>query len=309
LAALQAQLEENFPNFPLLPPLDFADLKPATFLALLEDVFPSFPGLELPGLESAHIDLAALVALLHSVIPDCNFPDHNLAALIALLHGKIPDLDFADLRDLDLEAFVPDSPDLDVFAQLSNLPRAKVSAFSEDELGLSEETNIVEGTLADSSTQLRESVDLSKDVVPQMAQPGIGELSELADSPEPELPDSANNHMPQPPEQELADEPETELPSAPKHALLGQPDEASLVKNASPIPPKHALKGPPTHDLDGMPGLDLQKPNTHSADTSPSEASHRKTATTSQNGLDRTTQKQTNDASESGSNGESGNSE
>jgi hypothetical protein len=54
LAALRMQLEENFPALRLLPPLDFADLKPAKFLALLEEVFPNFPGVELPDPGSGH---------------------------------------------------------------------------------------------------------------------------------------------------------------------------------------------------------------------------------------------------------------
>ena len=51
LAALRAQLKANFPNFPLLPPLDFADLEQARFLAVLAAAFPNFPGVEVPDVE------------------------------------------------------------------------------------------------------------------------------------------------------------------------------------------------------------------------------------------------------------------
>jgi hypothetical protein len=72
LAALRAQLKANFPYFPLLPPLDFADLNPARFLAMLDAVFPNFPGVEFPNTE----------------LP-C-FPDRDgLTRLSVLLKGKV----------------------------------------------------------------------------------------------------------------------------------------------------------------------------------------------------------------------------
>ena len=136
VAALHALLEASFPNFPLLPPLDFADLEAARFSSVLKTVFPNFPDVELPDLEFPELDLAALIALLHSAIPNSHFPDSNVAdapdrhpgALIAQVHNNNADF-----------------PDLDTSAQLSIPLKTDVSVSSEgDEPELTEDLNVVQ---------------------------------------------------------------------------------------------------------------------------------------------------------------------
>ena len=235
VAALHAQLEANFPNFPLLPPLDFADLEPARFLALLEEVFPNFPGVE------------------------------------------FPDLDFPGLPDLEL----PCPPDLDDSSHLSVL--SKVSVPSENQDG-------AEGTFADWLThELHEPVALpTEDVIPE---------------------------VPQSTKRVFAEEPKNELPSAPKHALPGEPDEAALVRTASSTPPKHGLENSPKRELREAPEKDVkgsttQSPGTRFSETSQSSnSSQRGTAATTQSGPDKTSQKQSNGASDGRSNRKSGSSE
>jgi hypothetical protein len=91
--ALHAVLEANFPDFPLLPPLNFADLEPTKFTAVLKSTFPNIP----------EVDLTALLAAL---IPNVDFPDCN----------------FADVRDLDASAQLS-----------STAPKNEVSISSQDE--------------------------------------------------------------------------------------------------------------------------------------------------------------------------------
>ena len=242
LAALRMQLEENFPALRLLPPLDFADLKPAKFLALLEEVFPNFPGVELPEPGSEHIDLAALIALLHGVFP--KFPDpgdtfeQDATARLALLQGGTPG--------------IPDSPDLEV------------SGHTEDEEpGSAQETNVVETTPPMSSTQVRDWVDSPKDVLP-----------ELAGSAKPALPDPPDADMPQPLGQEFAEELKNELPSASKHARPDEPDERSLIANASSKPPRHAFENTRTHELAAASVPDRKRSNSQSPQSRSSNFSH-----------------------------------
>jgi hypothetical protein len=281
VAALHALLDASFPDFPLLPPLDFADLEPARFSSVLKSIFPNFPDGELSDLEFPDVDLAALLALLNSAIPNSHFPDLDPESLVAPVHNNnadIPDLDpesliapvhnnNADIPDLDPESLIApvhnndvDVPDLEASAQLSIPLEANVSVSSEDEEpGLSEDPNVVE----------------------------------------------------EPPKQVLAEEPKTEPPSAPKHVLPGEPDEAALVRNASSTPPKHALNDSSTRDLHGVPEQGLtrsttQSPETRASDSSRSpDSSPQGSAATSQSGSDNTPHSQTNGASDRGSNGSS----
>ena len=131
VAALRALLEASFPDFPLLPPLDFADLEPTRFSSVLETIFPNFPDGELPDLEFPDVDPAALLALLHSAIPNSHFPDvpdQDPEALNAPVHNNNADI-----------------PDLDPSAPLSIPLKTNVSVTAEDEdPGLSEDPNVVE---------------------------------------------------------------------------------------------------------------------------------------------------------------------
>jgi hypothetical protein len=147
VAALRALSEASFPDFPLLPPLDFADLDPTRFSSVLKTIFPNFPDRELPDLEFLDVDLAGLLALLHSAIPNSHVPDLDPEALVAPV-----DNNNADVPDQDSEALVApvhnnnaDVPDLDPSAPLSIPLKTNVSVSAEDEdPGLSEDPSVVE---------------------------------------------------------------------------------------------------------------------------------------------------------------------